>query len=243
MNCSNTSGELLSDRPWYLKMQRKVDLNTVNAPWILYITCLCCWYKPFRLGHNSYVCKFKINTCQNKIQRCFSSSHRYTKQMNSSVCWWRCNSPSSRVTSRLPCVHSWIQCWKTQHFCSTSEAVFVISFPLGSTIQYVWKSPCRSSSTVAYGTEFAGRYIRYWGITLSTWQHDFFISNSSSEAHMHMLLTLVHSQSIHWLLLQQQRFYSIPESCSEPCTPGDTKMYLIWLMRYTSRRTFFFPTM
>lgn len=90
-----------------------------------------------------------------------------------------CVLPSNRVTSKLPCVHWWIQCWKVLHFCSTSETVLVISLPLGSIVQYWRKSPSRPASTVAYGTEFAGRYIRYWGITLwATQTHSELITSS-----------------------------------------------------------------
>lgn len=74
--------------------------------------------------------------------------------------------PSSRVTRRFPLVHWWIQCWKAQHFCSTSEVLLVINRPVLSIRQYFKNTPFKSASTEAYGIVLAGRYIRWSGITL-----------------------------------------------------------------------------
>ncbi|TNN55234.1 hypothetical protein EYF80_034587 [Liparis tanakae] len=67
----------------------------------------------------------------------------------------RLSRPQKRLRSRPPLVHWKIQCCRAQHFCSASEPDLVAKPPDSSRTEYFW-----SASTVAYGTVFAGRYIR-----------------------------------------------------------------------------------
>ena len=75
-------------------------------------------------------------------------------------------SPCMSVTSRQPRVFWSTQCWKVQHFCPASDSLLkkFISFP--SLMEYFTNSPISSSSTVAYGMLFSGRWIRKIGMIL-----------------------------------------------------------------------------
>lgn len=76
------------------------------------------------------------------------------------------SSPCMSVTRRQPPVFWYTQCWKVQHFWPASDSLLkkLISFP--SLIEYFTNSPISSSSTVAYGMLFSGRWIRKIGMIL-----------------------------------------------------------------------------